>query len=89
MGLICALSIELFAATALLDEIHQSLPAHHNDNNNYALGRVHGHNVVIACNTVGEFGINIATTVVARMTSAFPSIKFILMVGVGGVVPNQ
>ncbi|KAL4870250.1 hypothetical protein BDV12DRAFT_184648 [Aspergillus spectabilis] len=75
--------------TALLDEIHQDLTAQPNDNNYYAPARMHGHNVVLACILVGEFGTNIATIVAARMNSALPSIKFIQMGGIGGGVPES
>jgi nucleoside phosphorylase len=88
VGWVCALPKELIAAMAMLDEIHTDLPKPLNDHNAYTLGRVGEHNVVIACLPKGEIGNNSSATVATRMTSTFPSIKFGVMVGVGGGVPK-
>jgi nucleoside phosphorylase len=87
VGWVCALSKEQTAATAMLDEEHADLPTPPNDHNTYTLGRIGKHNIVIACLPEGEIGNSAAATVAARMTSTFPSIKFGLMVGIGGGVP--
>ncbi|BCR85208.1 uncharacterized protein ACHE_20666A [Aspergillus chevalieri] len=89
VGWVCALPKELIAAAAMLDETHQDLPRQPNDHNSYTLGRVGVHNVIVACLPKGEIGNNNAATVAARMTSTFPSIKFGLMVGIGGGVPKS
>jgi nucleoside phosphorylase len=89
VGWVCALPKELIAATAMLDETHPDLPKQPKDHNAYTLGRVGAHNVVIACLPKGEIGNNNAATVATRMTSTFPSIKFGLMVGIGGGVPKK
>ncbi|KAE8386139.1 purine and uridine phosphorylase [Aspergillus alliaceus] len=89
VGWICALPKELIAAAAMLDETHQDLPRQPNDHNAYTLGRIGVHNVVVACLPKGEIGNNNAATVATRMTSTFPSIKFGLMVGIGGGVPKS
>jgi nucleoside phosphorylase len=73
----------------MLDETHTDLPRQPNDHNAYTLGRVGGHNVVVACLPKGEMGNNNSATVAARMTSTFPSIKFGLLVGIGGGVPKS
>jgi nucleoside phosphorylase len=88
VGWVCALSKEQTAATAMLDEEHADLPKPPNDHNTYTLGCVGKHNIVIACLPEGEIGNNAAATVATRMTSTFPSIKFGLMVGIGGGVPQ-
>lgn len=88
VGWVCALPKELVAATAMLDEIHTDLPKPPSDQNAYTLGRVGEHNVVIACLPKGEIGNNNSATVATRMTSTFPSIKFGLLVGIGGGVPK-
>jgi nucleoside phosphorylase len=88
VGWVCALPKELIAATAMLDERHPDLPKPLNDKNAYTLGRVGEHNVVIACLPKGEIGNNNSAMVAARMTLTFPSIKFGLMVGIGGGVPK-
>ncbi len=88
VGWVCALPKELIAAAAMLDEIHTDLPRQPNDHNAYTLGCIGRHNVVVACLPKGETGNNNSATVAARMTSTFPSIKFGLMVGIGGGVPK-
>ncbi|KAK0734267.1 nucleoside phosphorylase domain-containing protein [Lasiosphaeria miniovina] len=60
-----------------------------NDPNTYTLGAIRNHNVVIACLPKGKTGTIPAATVAARMVSTFPSIKFGLMVGIGGGVPPK
>ena len=58
------------------------------DNNSYVLGRIHGHNVVIACLPVGVYGTVSAATVANNMLRTFPGIRFGLMVGIGGRILN-
>ncbi|KAI0598408.1 nucleoside phosphorylase domain-containing protein [Biscogniauxia sp. FL1348] len=89
VGWVCALPKEQTAATAMLDEIHESLPKPLSDDNTYTLGSIGGHNVVIACLPKGKIGTSSAATVAARMVDTFPSIKFGLMVGIGGGVPHR
>ena len=88
IGLVCALPTELAAATAILDEEHQNLPRDANDTNIYSFGRIGKHNVVIACLPAGQVGMNSAAAVAAQMRSKFVFIRFGLMVGIGGGVPN-
>jgi nucleoside phosphorylase len=88
VGWLCALPIELAAARAMLDEEHCSLPLDSNDPSSYTLGRIVEHNVVIACLPAGQTGITSAAAVALRMKSKFQSIRFGLMVGVGGGVPS-
>ncbi|KAF5656320.1 Pfs domain-containing protein [Fusarium circinatum] len=90
IGWISALPLEMAAAMAALDESHGSLnsqPA--NDKNNYALGRIGPHNVVIACLPSGVYGTTSATAVAMRMTTTFPNLRVGLMVGIGGGVPSK
>ncbi|KAL2817852.1 Pfs domain protein [Aspergillus granulosus] len=89
VGWICALPIELAAARAMLDELHQPLFAREFDDNAYVLGRIGFHNVVITCLPSGVYGPVTAAAVATRMLSTFPSIRFGLMVGIGGGVPSQ
>ncbi len=89
VGWICALPVELAAATILLDEEHSELPQHHNDFNAYTLGRMGEHNVVLACLPEGGIGIAWAAVVAANMAAHFENLKFGLMVGVGGGVPSE
>lgn len=88
MGWVCALSIELAAAKALLDERHEN-PTHDlNDDNVYCTGSIAGHNVVIVCLPAGRIGNNPAAAVATHMRTAFRNIRFGLMVGIGGGVPS-
>lgn len=83
VGLIYALSMELAAAVAMLNERNNSLPRDSYEINKYVLGRVEGQNVAIACLSSGVTGNTSAITVASRIRSTFPSITFGLMVGVG------
>ncbi|WAO97377.1 PNP-UDP-1 domain-containing protein [Fusarium falciforme] len=74
---------------AMLDEIHPDPPKHQNDHNNYILGSIGSHNIVIACLPLGKIGTNPAATVAARMMSTFPAIKVGHMVGIGGGIPSS
>ncbi|CAF3539468.1 unnamed protein product, partial [Fusarium graminearum] len=89
VGWVCALSKEQTAATAMLDQRHADLPKPSNDPNTYTLGSVGRHNVVVACLPKGRIGNNPAATVAAFMVSTFPSIRFGLMVGIGGGIPPK
>jgi hypothetical protein len=74
VGWICALSTELTAAMAMLDEEHPPLWQHAQDDNLYTLGRIGEHNVVIACLPAGRMGNNSAATVAAQMRYSFRDI---------------
>jgi nucleoside phosphorylase len=89
VGWICALSIELFVAAEMFDEEYQHLPQDSTDNNSYSFGRIGEHNVVVAhLWHVREQEISSATAVASQMKTRFPSIRFGLMVGIGGGVPS-
>ncbi|KEY73941.1 hypothetical protein S7711_09996 [Stachybotrys chartarum IBT 7711] len=83
---ICALSLELSASRAMLDEEHYQLPAHVNDENTYVLGRIDQHNVVMVC--LPDYGTINAAIVATNLKRSFPSIRATLMVGIGGGVPG-
>jgi nucleoside phosphorylase len=86
---VCALPLEMAAAEAMLDEIHPGLPTSPKDQNTYALGKMHDHNVVIACLPSGIYGTASAATVASQMLFTFQSIRFGLMVGIGGGAPTK
>jgi nucleoside phosphorylase len=90
VGWICALDIERAAAVAFLDERHLE-PKHVavHDQNNYTLGRVGKHNVVIAVMPGGEYGTSSAASVARDMLNSFPGIIIGLMVGIGGGAPSK
>ena len=73
----------------MLDEEHEKPHHDANDTNVYTLGRIGEHNVIIACLPEGQTGTNSAAAVAVHMKSAFRSIRFGLMVGIGGGVPSE
>jgi nucleoside phosphorylase len=89
VGWICAISTEYVAAQAFLDE-KQEGPEYvsPNDNNDYTLGKVGKHNVVIAVLPDGEYGISSAAGVARDMLHSFPNVRIGLMVGIGGGAPS-
>jgi nucleoside phosphorylase len=90
IGWICAIATEYVAAQAFLDEEHgQPEYVHPHDNNDYTLGRIGKHNIVIAVLPDGEYGISSATGVVKDMLHSFPDIRMCLMVGIGGGAPTS
>ncbi|KAL4972996.1 hypothetical protein BDW66DRAFT_154205 [Aspergillus desertorum] len=86
---ICALPLEMTAAKAMLDTLHPPQPQAQSDQNTYILGSISGHNIVIACLPTGVYGVASATVVLAHTQLTFPSIRFGLMVGIGGGVPSE
>ncbi|KAF6527446.1 hypothetical protein HZS61_010490 [Fusarium oxysporum f. sp. conglutinans] len=89
VGWICAVTTEFVAARAFFDEKHDQLETiADNDNNNYALGRIGKHNVVMAVLPKSEYGTTSAATVARDMLRSFPNIRFGLMVGIGGGAPS-
>jgi nucleoside phosphorylase len=86
---VSALPLEMAAAKAMMDAVHPSLPQHKTDHNVYTLGKISGHNVVVACLPSGAYGSISAATVVSHLTSTFQNIRFGLMVGIGGGVPRN
>lgn len=86
---ICALYIEMAAARAVLDEIHEARPRDFEDTNSYVLGSIKGHNIVIACLPIGQYGTNNAATVATNLKRTFPGVHMGLMVGIGGGAPGK
>ncbi|KAH7124618.1 hypothetical protein EDB81DRAFT_890057 [Dactylonectria macrodidyma] len=86
---ICALHIEMAAARAMLDEVHEDLPRQRNDSNAYTLGSIEHHNIVIACLPTAQYGLTNAANVLTHLVRTFPSIRAGLMVGIGGGVPSN
>jgi nucleoside phosphorylase/roadblock/LC7 domain-containing protein len=80
------MGVELAPVEAILDETHQSLPTSR-DQNCYTLGRIAAHNVVIA--VLSEIGNNNAAIVATQLLNDFRSIRFGLLVGIGGGIPGD
>ncbi|KAF3229757.1 hypothetical protein TWF106_000145 [Orbilia oligospora] len=86
VGWLTAILSEQNAARIMLDERHEQLPTNENDDNTYILGRVGKHNVVIA--RPAQYGTNSAANTAANMIRTFQSLRFVLMVGIGGGAPG-
>ncbi|EUC39412.1 hypothetical protein COCCADRAFT_152 [Bipolaris zeicola 26-R-13] len=86
---LCMLPIELAAAHEMLDEVHQDLEHESNDDKNlYLLGSIAGHNIAIMCLPAEHIGNSSAAVMATQMMVTFKRIRFGLMVGIGGGVPN-
>ena len=87
--LICALTVEYIAAQAFLDEkLEGPEYVSPHDNNDYTLGKIRNHNVVIAVSPKREWGLSTAATVATHMIHSFPNVTIVLMVGIGGGAPS-
>lgn len=83
---ICALPVvKLAAARVMLDEEH----LHHEgvSSTQYTLDRIGSHNVVLTYLPAGHMGIGPAASSAGQAMSSFTSIRFGLMVGIGGGAP--
>ncbi|KAF3152806.1 hypothetical protein TWF569_002631 [Orbilia oligospora] len=81
---ICPMGVELAAVEAMLDHIHEDP---FSNKNSYTLGRMGAHNIVIA--VMPEIGNNTAATVATQLLNDFKSIRFGLLVGIGGGIPVE
>lgn len=90
VGWICAITTEYVAARAFLEDKHEKpeyVSPH--DNNNYTLGRIGRHNIVIAVLPQGEYGLSSAASVARDILHTFPNVRIGLMVGIGGGAPSD
>jgi nucleoside phosphorylase len=90
IGWMCAIATEYVAAQEFLDEEHE-LPifVSPNDTNDYTLGKIGEHNVVIAVLPDGEYGTASAASAATNMLNSFPNVRIGLMVGIGGGAPSE
>lgn len=90
VGWICAVITEYVAAQEFLDEEHEGPTfVSPNDTNDYTLGKMGQHNVVIAVLPDGEYGTASAANIATNMLNSFPNVRIGLMVGIGGGVPSE
>ncbi|KAM0427431.1 hypothetical protein ACHAQK_012028 [Fusarium lateritium] len=89
VGWVCALPLEMAAAKGMLDHIHPDL-SHQDpdDHNSYILGEIRDHKIVVACLPAGIYGTSPAATVANNLLRTFKSIRFGLLVGIGGGAPS-
>ncbi|KAK8054716.1 hypothetical protein PG994_009783 [Apiospora phragmitis] len=86
---VCALPVELAAAAEMMDEEFADLPSNlATESKLYSFGRIGVQNVVAACLPAGQMGTNPAATVASQMQQSFPSLRFGVLVGIGGGVPR-
>ena len=88
VGWVCRLPVEVAAAKAALDHVHDDLPTNQNSDgsNNYILGELEGHNVVVAYPKV--YGTSSLGEVIAQLHESHPCVRFNLMVGIAEGVPD-
>ena len=86
IGIICPLPIEVAAMIQMLDERDSTVSTQQfpRDPNLYHVGRIGEHNIAIAGLPDGLTGIASATTVAEQLWGTFPSVKALLLVGIGG-----
>ncbi|GLA98539.1 hypothetical protein AtubIFM61612_008935 [Aspergillus tubingensis] len=85
---ITALPKEQTAVLATLDTIHhQHIPTPASDKNTYTLGSIPPHNIVLTC--LPTMGTTSAASAVTSLLHTFPSIRFVLLVGVAGGIPRN
>ncbi|KAF2223460.1 pfs domain-containing protein [Elsinoe ampelina] len=85
VAIICPMGVELAPVLAMLDERHASLESQ-GQASGHILGRIGEHMVVVS--VLPEIGTNRAATVSAQLVNDFPSLKFGLLVGIGGGIPS-
>ncbi|PTB65133.1 hypothetical protein BBK36DRAFT_1169900 [Trichoderma citrinoviride] len=90
VGWICGITTEYVAAQSFLDERHDGPEdVSTNDSNDYTLGTMGKHNVVIAVLPDGEYGIASAAAAARDMLHTFPNVRISLLVGIGGGAPSK
>ncbi|KAJ5728706.1 uncharacterized protein N7483_003214 [Penicillium malachiteum] len=89
VGWISAILPEYTAAQLCLDEKHEPVRLPPGNKDQYTLGRIGNHNVVISVLPMGEYGTASAARVAESMTNSFPNIRIALMVGIGGGAPSR
>ncbi|KAF4548083.1 Hypothetical protein D9617_32g092030 [Elsinoe fawcettii] len=85
VAVICPMGVELAPVLAMLDEQHPPIQSQQ-ETCGHTLGRIGDHLVVIS--VLPEIGTNRAATISAQLVRDFPSIRFGLLVGIGGGVPS-
>ncbi|KAK2786997.1 hypothetical protein FQN52_007439 [Onygenales sp. PD_12] len=90
VGWICAVETEYAVAMELLDEKFQVPPdVPEEDENVYTFGRIGVHYLAITCLAKGKYGPTSAAYAATDMLRSFPTLRFGLVVGVGGGAPSE
>lgn len=90
IGWLCALPTpELQASRMMFDGDEHAKPlTDHGTTSQFVFGEICGHNIVMGCLPSGRYGECSAAAVAADMRSAFTSLRYCVLVGVGGGVPG-
>lgn len=89
VGIVCALDVEMAAIMGMLCEEHAPIEqVDRHDHNTYLAGRMHEHNIMIACLPAGIDGVVSAAAVGKDITRTFPQMRLILLVGIAGGIPH-
>lgn len=89
VGIICLHEKQLRALRFLLDSVHSQLPVSNRDTNDYILGKMGGHNVVVTCLPSTQYGTSAAAALGTKLYLSFPMVQFALVVGMAGGVPIE
>ncbi|KKZ62981.1 hypothetical protein EMCG_02693 [[Emmonsia] crescens] len=87
IAVVCAKEFEMSAIRYMLEHEHYPVPTASKDSNLYIFGELSGHNVILAC-LPGRQGKASAAAVTTDMRRSFPSVSWILLVGIGRGVPS-
>lgn len=91
IGWIAPIPEERAAVLAMLDEHHEepeNFERNSSDNNAYSWGRMGKHNIIIASLPDGLQGVTSAAVTMSHLLASLPDIKFGLLVGIGGGIPQ-
>ncbi|TGJ79413.1 hypothetical protein E0Z10_g9350 [Xylaria hypoxylon] len=88
VALIYIKPLEMMAITPMLDERLSSVPVALGDLNDYTLGRIGDHNVIIVGPARGDQGTIATAQFVTTIRLTFPNITVGLLVGIGGGIPR-
>ncbi|KAL2817194.1 quinon protein alcohol dehydrogenase-like superfamily [Aspergillus granulosus] len=88
VGIIYVKPLEMTAITTMVDRFFLPVRLPRADRNEYTLGRIGSHNVVIAGPPRGSQGKSAAAIVACRIQFSFPNVTVGLLVGIGGGVPH-
>jgi nucleoside phosphorylase len=90
VGWVCALPLVATAAEAMLDSVHPDGPLDMDITGDikFVFGRLNGYDIVLAHPTPGNQQTILAVEIVEQIRVAFKSIRFILLIGLGGGVPH-
>ncbi|KAF3233283.1 Ankyrin Repeat [Orbilia oligospora] len=89
VGLIYVKPLEMNAIIPMLDERHEQLRLNEDDDNEYTLGKIGAHNVIVVGPPIGEQGKVAISTVVNQIRLSFKNVRVGLLVGIGGGVPKH